>query len=304
MITQKKEKHIIEYFSLRNGKKVVKGTFRHPFFIPANSVWPFSVAWTLAGVAGLSVSLMHGGKAVPGKVNDFIFFTYEQHGMPVDCIAGPCFLAFILCFIGWTKELKYEVKLGYNTNCVQQNLRLGWSLFILSEIMFFFALFWAFFHSSLSPAMEIGFVWPPLGIICFDPMEIPLVNTIILLSSGAFATWAHYSLGYATRQLQWGLIISIVLGSMFTIFQVMEYEDAAFSIKDGIYGSLFYLITGFHGFHVVIGTLLLYNCLKLSYKGYMTKRTVLVDLFVWYWHFVDVIWLFVFSFIYCWGSGF
>lgn len=273
------------YYKLRNGEEVFVGTFRHPFYVPKHSVWPFVTAWNLFGLAFSGIYFLHGYPFGP-------------------CIFSTMFYALLFGIYCWTYELELECYDGRNTSYVRQNLRLGWMLFILSEVMFFVGFFWAFFHSSLSPAMEIGFVWPPKGIQVFNPWEIPLANTVILLSSGAFATWAHYSLSVSLHQLQIGIRMAVILGSLFTYFQYNEYSTAAFSIKDGIYGSLFYMITGFHGFHVIVGTILLYMCLRKSYQGFITESTVLVDLFVWYWHFVDIVWLFVFSFIYYWGGGF
>jgi heme/copper-type cytochrome/quinol oxidase subunit 3 len=277
--------YLNRYYTLKNGKKVFIGTFKHPFYMPKYSVWPFVTAWNLFSFAFSGI--------------------YHLHGQPYGpCISSTMFYILVYGIFCWTHELEQESYEGRNTSYVRHNLRVGWSLFILSEVMFFFALFWAFFHSSLSPAMEIGFVWPPKGIIVFRPWEIPLANTVILLSSGAFATWAHYSVSVSSAELQLGLRFAIILGALFTYFQAKEYQTAGFSITDGIYGSLFYIITGFHGLHVFIGTVFLYNCLRKSYQGFITSSSVLVDLFVWYWHFVDVVWLFVYVFIYWWGSGF
>jgi heme/copper-type cytochrome/quinol oxidase subunit 3 len=273
------------YKVLKNGKKIFVGNFCHPFYIPNKSIWPFVTAWSLFGFMFTTVYYLHGNKC----------------GI---CVSSMAFYGLLVSIACWMNELTMEIFEGRNTSYVCQNIRIGWSLFILSEAMLFFGFFWAFFHSSLSPAMEIGFVWPPKGIEVFNPWEIPLANTVILLSSGAFATRAHYLVSVSMRQTQIDLWGAIILGAIFTLFQIIEYSTAAFSISDGIYGSLFYMITGFHGFHVLVGTVFLYTCVRRTYSGLVDANSVFLDLAIWYWHFVDIIWLLVFSFIYCWGSGF
>lgn len=275
-----------KYYTIKkSGKEIFVGTPKHPFYIPNRSVWPFVASWSLFFFAYSLVYYFHGNFMGP-------------------CLASTVSYIIVYLILAWTKEVGEEELSGYMTRYVQHNLRVGWSLFILSEVMFFFAFFWAFFHSSLSPAIEIGFVWPPNGINVFYPWEIPLANTVILLSSGAFATWAHYSVKTSRTNLQLGLRCAIVLGVLFTYFQLKEYENAGFSLQDGIYGSLFYLVTGFHGLHVFIGTIFLIICLRKSRRGSLKASRALIDIFIWYWHFVDVVWLFVYSCIYWWGSGF
>jgi cytochrome c oxidase subunit 3 len=141
---------------------------------------------------------------------------------------------------------------------VVKGLKYGITLFIASEVMLFFSLFWCFFHSSLSPAVEIGILWPPKGITPMDPFSIPLLNTAILLSSGVVLTWGHHNLlrGKASSTAG-GIFMSILLGIIFTSFQIYEYKLACFSMADSVYGSIFFLITGFHGLHVIIGTIFL-----------------------------------------------
>jgi len=210
---------------------------------------------------------------------------------------------------------------------VKRGIKFGMCLFILSEVMFFFSFFWSFFHISLSPSPDICCVWPPRDIEIIDPFGIPLLNTIILLSSGVTITISHYfsvkekiifdvdiiySNGKKDRKfLDFTchsitvifLILTIVLGLIFTLEQIGEYADAPFSWKDNIYGSLFYLLTGFHGLHVVIGTLfLIVCCYRLIKKRFNTYSNVGYECAIWYWHFVDVVWLFLFVVIYLWGS--
>jgi cytochrome c oxidase subunit 3 len=171
--------------------------------------------------------------------------------------------------------------------------------------MLFFAFFWAFFHSSLNPTLEIGSVWPPIGIIPMDPWGIPLLNTIILLTSGAAVTWAHYSLLAGERnEVIYALGHTIALAVIFTLCQLYEYINAPFTISDGVYGSTFYMTTGLHGFHVLVGTIFLAVCLVRHYFYHFTKEQhVGFECAIWYWHFVDVVWIFLFLSIYWWGGS-
>jgi len=164
--------------------------------------------------------------------------------------------------------------------------------------------FWAFFHSSLSPTIDIGSVWPPKGIEVLDPWGVPFLNTLILLTSGASVTWAHHAiLAGKEKQGIYALISTVLLAAIFTGFQAIEYTEAGFTISDSIYGSCFYLATGFHGFHVFIGTVFLSVCLiRLSKHHFTTKHHFGFEAAAWYWHFVDVVWLFLFVTIYWWGG--
>ena len=171
--------------------------------------------------------------------------------------------------------------------------------------MFFFSFFWAFFHSALVPTIELGGVWPPKGIEVLNPWEVPLLNTLILLLSGATTTWAHHAIIIGRRQQAIvALIATIILAAAFTGFQAMEYLESSFTISDGIYGSTFFVATGFHGIHVIIGTLCLAVALIRLIKYHFTKQHHLgFESAAWYWHFVDVVWLFLFVSIYWWGSA-
>jgi cytochrome c oxidase subunit 3 len=216
--------------------------------------------------------------------------------------------------IGWwtdvAREATYE---GYHTRVVQISHRYGMILFIASEVMFFVAWFWAYFNSALFPAdmhqamrdQLFGGVWPPKGIETFDPWHLPLLNTLILLTSGTTVTWAHHALLENDRKgLKWGLILTIVLGLAFTCVQAFEYSHAAFNFSGNIYGATFFMATGFHGAHVIIGTTFLIVCLIRAYLGQFTPTQHLgFEFAAWYWHFVDVVWLFLFSCIYVWGSA-
>jgi len=208
-------------------------------------------------------------------------------------------------FVWWRDVVREATFEGHHTSFVQLGLRYGMILFIVSEVMFFVAFFWAFFHSSLSPTVEIGAVWPPKGIEVLNPWEIPFLNTVILLSSGASVTWAHHALLIGDRkQGLYGLIVTILLAILFTSFQVMEYYEAPFTISDSIYGSTFFLATGFHGFHVFVGTVFLTVCFFRLFHFHFTKNHHFgFEAAAWYWHFVDVVWLFLFVSIYWWGGN-
>jgi len=204
----------------------------------------------------------------------------------------------------WRDVIREGTFLGAHTLDMQQSFRHGFILFILSEVMFFAGLFWAFFHLSIDPSVHIGAVWPPDGIIPLKPQGIPLLNTYILLLSGATITYTHYSLIsgdiYATT---WGYVLTISLGLLFTVIQLSEYFSVPFSFSDSVYGSTFFAITGFHGVHVIIGTIFIMVAFARTLAGHFTREHHLgFEFAAWYWHFVDVIWLFVFTFVYFWGS--
>jgi cytochrome c oxidase subunit III len=205
----------------------------------------------------------------------------------------------------WWRDVVTEAQTGFHSRVVQLGLRYGMVLFIASEVMFFVAWFWAFFNASLHPTEAMGGTWPPEGIKVFKTWDLPFLNTLILLTSGTTVTWAHHALKEGNRKgLIQGLWATIILGGTFTCVQVYEYAHAAFSFKGGIYGSTFFMATGFHGFHVLVGTLFLAICLMRAYKGHFKPDQHFgFEAAAWYWHFVDVVWLFLFSCIYWWGSG-
>jgi len=205
----------------------------------------------------------------------------------------------------WFRDVVIEGEYkGDHTPVVQIGLRYGMTLFIMSEVMFFVAWFWAFFDASLFPSQVIGSVWPPKGINALDPWHIPLINTLILLLSGTTVTWAHHALLENDRKgLLNGLLLTVILGTIFTCFQAYEYIHADFKLSTGIYGSTFYMATGFHGFHVIVGTIFLAVCYFRAKAGhYKPDHHFGFEAAAWYWHFVDVVWLFLFASIYIWGS--
>nr|YP_009551276.1 cytochrome c oxidase subunit III [Ceratophyllus wui]QAA12291.1 cytochrome c oxidase subunit III [Ceratophyllus wui] len=210
-----------------------------------------------------------------------------------------------LTMFQWWRDISREGTFqGLHTLIVSKGLRYGMILFIISEVLFFFSFFWAFFHSSLSPAIDLGSMWPPLNINPFNPFQIPLLNTAILLSSGISITWAHHSLLESLHsQTLKSLLITVILGIYFSILQAYEYIEAPFSIADSVYGSTFFMATGFHGLHVIIGTLFLLVCwFRLYSFHFSSSHHFGFEAAAWYWHFVDVVWLFLYISIYWWGS--
>src|SRR6201990_289679 len=210
----------------------------HPFHLVENSPWPILVSFSLLSLTTGAVMYLQG---------------YSNGGLLLT-------LGLILTASGmglWFRDVitegTYE---GHHTKQVQKGLIIGIVLFIISEVFAFFSVFWAFFHSSLSPAIEIGGVWPPLGITPLDPFSIPLLNTFLLLSSGAFVTYGHHALIAGNRKAAIdGVLITIILAIAFTALQYFEYSEAGFTMSDGVYGSAFYASTGLHGFHVIVGTI-------------------------------------------------
>nr|YP_009764369.1 cytochrome c oxidase subunit III [Synalpheus microneptunus]QIS92007.1 cytochrome c oxidase subunit III [Synalpheus microneptunus] len=214
-------------------------------------------------------------------------------------------LTTTLTMIQWWRDITREgTYQGLHTKRVVSGLRWGMILFITSEVLFFFSFFWAFFHSSLAPTVELGLSWPPAGIQPFNPFTIPLLNTAILLASGATVTWAHHSLleSNHSQSLQ-SLTLTVMLGFYFTALQALEYYEAPFTIADSVYSSTFFVATGFHGLHVIIGSSFLLVCLYRMYMCHFSKNHHFgFEAAAWYWHFVDVVWLFLYISIYWWGS--
>jgi cytochrome c oxidase subunit 3 len=214
-------------------------------------------------------------------------------------------LILLTMFLWWRDVVREATFEGHHSLIVQLGLRYGMILFIASEVMFFAAFFWAFFNASLFPTEAIEFTWPPPGIEVFEPFDVPFLNTMILLLSGCTVTWAHHSLREGDqRNTVLGLGLTVILGLLFTSLQAYEYVHASFGFRDGIYSSTFYMATGFHGFHVIIGTCFLAVCFFRAVKGHFKPDHHFgLEAAAWYWHFVDVVWLFLFSCIYWWGGS-
>ena len=255
----------------------------HPFHLVNVSPWP------LTGSIG-AISLTTG-----------LIIWFHQYSLFLFTIG---FFITIITIIQWWRDIVREGTFqGHHTNIVQLGLQWGIILFIISEILFFIRFFWGFFHRRLSPSIELGIIWPPQGINPFNPFQVPLLNTIILLSSGITVTWCHHRLLENNHQqaIQ-RLFLTIILGIYFTILQAYEYMEASFSIADSIYGRSFFIATGFHGLHVMIGTLFLIICfIRLINNHFSKNHHFGFEAAAWYWHFVDIVWLFLFVSIYWWG---
>lgn len=267
--------------------QILKLDQRHPYHMVDPSPWPLVASMGALGFTTGMVMYMH---------------SYSGGGFFMSM--GLCTILY--CMFTWWRDITREATFeGQHTQVVQEGLRTGMLLFISSEVMFFFAFFWAFFHSSVNPVPEIGSLWPPQGIEVFNPWEVPFLNTIILLSSGATVTWAHHSIVAGDRRAAiLGLIYTIILAVAFTGFQWFEYDHASFTMSDGIYGSCFYMATGFHGFHVFVGTCFLIVCLVRLIRHHFTREHHYgFEAAAWYWHFVDVVWLFLFVAVYWWGGN-
>nr|UFI48422.1 cytochrome c oxidase subunit III [Gunungidia aurantiifasciata] len=256
----------------------------HPFHLVDNSPWPITGSIGVMTITSGMIMWFH-------MMNMYLF------------IMG--FLIIILTMIQWWRDvIRESTYQGLHTKKVVLSMKMGMILFIISEIMFFSSFFWAFFHSSLSPSMEIGMQWPPLGIKTFDPMNIPLLNTMILLSSGVTMTWAHKSIiNKNYSQMIQSMIITILLGVYFSMLQLYEYIESPFCISDSIYGSTFFMSTGFHGIHVIIGTIfILVSAIRMMKLHFSSTHHVGFESSAWYWHFVDVVWLFLYVSVYWWGK--
>lgn len=214
-------------------------------------------------------------------------------------------LLIIVTIFNWWRDITRERTLqGFHTIVVTIGLRWGIILFITSEIFFFLAFFWAFFHRSLTPSRELGCSWPPRALRVVNPFSIPLLNTAILLGSGVRVTWAHHRFisGDKNRGCL-GLRATVLMGAYFTFLQVIEYADTPFSISDRIYGRTFFVATGFHGLHVLIGTTFLFICiLRNNQNQFSSQHHFGFEASAWYWHFVDVVWIFLYLCLYWWGS--
>ena len=261
---------------------------KHPYHLVDPSPWPLAGAF--AGAALL--------------LGIILYAHYNIHWM-----LGLGFIATLATMYFWWRDVLRESRTpGMHTPVVRIGLRYGMVLFIASEVMFFVAFFWAYFHFALYPDHVSGAetaIWPPKGTLTFDPFGLPFLNTMLLLLSGCTVTWAHHALLHGNRKaLIQGLALTVLLGFTFTFFQIVEYAEAPFAFTGGVYPSVFFLATGFHGFHVMVGTLFLLVCLIRSMRGDFTpQRHFGFEAAAWYWHFVDVVWLFLFICIYWWGAG-
>nr|AOV83571.1 cytochrome c oxidase subunit III [Phasianella australis] len=256
---------------------------RNPFHLVEFSPWPLTGSMGAFFLTGGSAGWFHG-------------YSYYV------CLVGAGLV--LLTMVQWWRDVIREGAFqGFHTGGVSDGLRWGMILFIASEVCFFFAFFWAYFHSSLAPTNELGSCWPPVGIDPLNPFEVPLLNTAVLLASGVSVTWAHHCLmeGDWSGTVQ-GLLCTVILGVYFTVLQAGEYVEASFMISDSTYGSTFFVATGFHGLHVLIGSAFLIVCLfRAQFSQFSSAHHFGFEAAAWYWHFVDVVWLFLYLSIYWWG---
>ncbi len=258
----------------------------HPFHLVSPSPWPFLTSLSLLSLITTTSLTIHNFS------NAYYFFYISL------------FLVVSSMFL-WFRDITSEATfLGDHTSAVQRGIVLGFILFIVSEALFFLAIFWAFFHSALTPTVELGAQWPPLGIEPVNPFELPLLNTVILLSSGATITYSHHALIVGQKKTAvTGALFTVILAVVFTFFQGVEYSVSSFTISDGAFGTCFFFGTGFHGLHVIIGTIFLSIALWRMIAYHFTSQHHLgFENPIMYWHFVDVVWLFLFLSMYYWGS--
>nr|AGO02034.1 cytochrome c oxidase subunit III [Solenaia carinata] len=256
---------------------------RSPFHLVEMSPWP---VFSSVGAVCVVVSLVN----------------WFAGGSPWFVLCAVSVVMFVL--FQWWRDIVRESDQGWHTSYVASNIRLGMVLFIGSEAFLFFSFFWAFFSCSLVPGVEVGGVWPPVGIIPVNPFGLPLLNTAVLLGSGVSVTWAHHAVMAGCRkEAVSALFVTVVMGLYFSFLQVCEYLECSFSVADSVYGSLFYVMTGFHGVHVLVGTVALFvGLLRCFGYGFSSSRHLGLEASIWYWHFVDVVWICLFLCVYWWGG--
>jgi len=259
---------------------------RHLFHLVKVSPWPFVVACSLLCFLIGLCSFMH-------RVNGGGFL----------CLLG--FFSLVFCGFCWFSDVCEEAtKQGYHTLAVRRSLRNGFFLFLASEIMLFFGFFWAFFHSSFNPAIDFSCLWPFAGIDVIPFYGVPFLNTLLLIFSGFSVTWAHRStaLGRYSEVID-SLLITLLLGFVFLFLQIMEYYQATYNFDDSVFACSFYMLTGLHGLHVLVGVCFLSVCfLRFLNKQFSVNHYMGFVFAIWYWHFVDIVWIALFVIIYIWGG--
>jgi len=259
---------------------------RHLFHIVQPSPWPILIAigafLLTSGLAFYMHRILYGGYIL---------------------LSGLLLLAIVA--FNWFKDIINESTfLGYHTLVVRKGLKIGFILFLASEVMLFLGFFWAFFHSSICPSVEFSSVWPPSGIQTIVKLHYPLLNTLILIVSGFSVTWVHKGIATGSfKETIDAFIVTIFLGLLFISLQIYEYKEASFNITDGVYSSTFYMLTGLHGLHVIVGVFFLVVCfIRLLRNHFLTNHYLGLVFAIWYWHFVDIIWIALYIFLYCWGN--
>ena len=258
----------------------------HPYHLTDNSPWPILTANAVFSIL----------------IGAVLWFNNILYGN-ILCSIG--FITTCIVFILWFKDVTTEgTHLGLHTRVVQQCLSIGVGLFIVTEAFFFLSIFWAYVWASLSPTVELGSNWPPVSITPLNPITVPLLNTILLLSSGATITYAHHAIFHKNREAALrGTIVTVILAIIFTSLQGFEYVTSTFSMPDGAYGTCFYFTTGFHGFHVIIGTIfIIVGLIRLVLYHFTTSHHLGYESPILYWHFVDVVWLGLYALVYWWAS--
>lgn len=256
----------------------------NPFHLVDKSPWPILASFSVLTLVRATLIIVNK------KIFNILLLTLAITAM--------------IAYIWWRDVHRESSNQGHHSHLVVKGVKTGMVLFISSEVLFFVSFFWAFFHRSISPTIELGQNWPPLSILSFNPIRIPLLNTILLLSSGVTVTWAHHSMlekNYSTSQN--ALAATVFLGVIFSIFQGFEYREAPFCIADAAFGSTFFIATGFHGLHVIIGSIFLIISL-IRFNTLINPKSHILgfECAAWYWHFVDIVWLFLYSIIYWWGA--
>ena len=258
---------------------------RHPFHLVDNSPWPI-----LSSIFALSLTVSR---------------VYWFNGGSSTGVA-VAFLGLCLVRGQWWRDVSREATfLGDHSKVVELGIRWGIILFIVSEVFFFVSFFWAFFYSRLIPVVTLGARWPPVRINAFNPLRVPLLNSLVLLSSGVSVTWAHHAI---LSRDNWiainGLSVTVLLGAYFTCLQGLEYWEASFRFRDRVYGRVFFIATGFHGLHVLVGTkFLIVRARRLTIGHFRHRHHTGFEMAAWYWHFVDVVWLFLYLWVYIWGAN-
>lgn len=258
----------------------------HSFHFVTSSPWPLIISLALFNTTASAVCYMH-----------------SVAGSDLSLLLSLLLTVFTMAL--WFRDVLTEgTYLGDHTLDVQAGLGLGMLLFLVTELLIFFSIFWAYFHSALAPVVELAASWPPVGIAPIDPYSLPLLNTVLLLSSGAAITYGHHALVGGSRDgVIYGVVVTVLLALVFTACQGLEYVDAGFTMADGVFGSSFYLATGTHGFHVIVGTIFITIGLWRAYRYHLTEAHHKgFESAILYWHMVDVVWLFLFAALYWWAS--
>lgn len=293
----------------------IKLVQQHPFHVLTSSRLPMFMSFFAGITALVFIAKLHDIGYIASFNYSLIasqilapFFEIDNlYYLSIDILIMYLLIFSILTMAAWSYNLiKESTKEGHHTLRVQLALKYGMLLFLVSEAMLLFPFFWSFFHGALSPAISIGSIWPPVGIKnieVLDPFMLPLVNTVVLLCSGVAIVGAHRAIisGYKSVLLNM-MYLAISFGIFFSWLQFIEYGLTKFTINDSLYGSSFFMLTGLHGFHVIVGTtLLVISYVRAINNSFSTQHHVGFETAAWYWHFVDVVWLGVFAFVYIWG---